>query len=230
MIPKRLTKKYVAICEGKADEETFRRLVSRRGIRNIEFISPSTESGLGRGKGAFFEVLATITTLHGFENVSGVILLQDSDQNSNTALTEMKAQIRKANRGFESNQKFGIPDALLTPSFTVGRPPILCATVPWIDEQGALENLILPAVRDKFHHEAACLDDFVNCTGHVNGWNVSKQGKMQLASLIASVCNADPTTSIVSMWSKEEFRDLLDSAAFDQLATFFRTKAQYFRP
>lgn len=227
MIPKRITKSYIAICEGNADEETFKVLVRKRRIRNIEFVCPDASCG-GYGKSYFYGVLSALTILRGFDNLKGIIFIQDSDSNPNVALRELQQQLRKANRGFEPEERFTIPVNLLTPSFSANRPPILFLTIPWIDTLGALESLILPSLEAAFPEITDCLNDYCDCTQNVNGWSASKQSKMRLASMVAAICRKDPTSAIQNMWNKDEFRNLMENECFDQLADFFRNKSQFF--
>ncbi len=158
MIPNKITKSYIAICEGTADVETFRVLIAKKRIRNIEFVCPDKETSGGYGKNYFYRVLDAITALRGFEKVKGILLVQDTDDNANTALREMKAQVEKANKSFYPNEKFTIPNQLLVPSVSDNRPPLMFATIPWIDEQGALETLILPSLVSKFPEIQECLN------------------------------------------------------------------------
>lgn len=228
MIPKRITKSYIAICEGTADEETFRILTRKRGIRNIEFVCADKDCG-GFGKNYFYAVLATLTTRRDFENLKGIIIIQDSDDDPNIALREMKAQIRKANRGFEQNERFTIPLELLVPAFNDNRPPLLLATIPWIDKPGALETLILPSIEAKYPEVLECLNNYCQCSQKVNELSTSKQSKMRLASMVAAICKKDPTCAIQNMWNKDEFNELMEHDCFNPLEDLFRNKRNYFK-
>lgn len=228
MIPQKLTKPYVAICEGKADVDTFARLVRKRSIRNLSFVCADS-SCAGFGKDYFFQVLNGLTVLRGFDRLKGIMIIQDSDDDPSNALREIGNQVKKANRAEElPENKFSRPSELLKPSFSVNRPPILAVTIPWIDRTGCLETLVLPSVEQTYPAILECLEDYSRCTGNVLQWSASKQAKMRLASLIAAICKKDPTCAIQNMWSKEEFKDLLDHESFDQIDELFRNKRRYF--
>lgn len=232
MIPRKITKSYIAICEGTADVDTFRVLVAKKRIRNIEFICPDKDTSGGFGKNYFYGVLDAITGVRGFENLKGILLVQDTDDDPNIALREMKAQVKKANKGFITNEKFTIPNQLLVPYFSANRPPLMFVTIPWIDEKGALETLILPSLESKFPKIQECLNNYYDCSqplNHINEWNVSKQSKMRLASMVAAICRKDPTCAIQNMWSKDEFKDLMEHECFDKVTQLFRNKSRYFK-
>lgn len=227
--PTKIELPYLALCEGSADKATFERLIKANGLaeNTFQFEHPA-EFTAGSGKDAFYNVLLGLPLrLSEKENFKGIILLRDTDDNHEKALRELKKQVERANKNTDPEFIFTAPNSFLTPSIG-GTYPILFASIPF-DKPGCLETLILPAVEKAFIKQAACINTYIQCCGNICDWSKTKQDKMRLACLVATICEKDPTITISSMWSKKEFEDLLtDQDCFGELISFFKNIEKHF--
>jgi hypothetical protein len=230
--PQKITTSYLAICEGEADKSFLSSLVKTIPINNVEFVCPiKTEDADvedGWGKDYFFASLDAQELTSNYDNLKGIVIIQDSDESSAEAFKQMCEQIRKYNRKKPAAEKFGIPSDLLKPVFTAKKPALLFLTIPWIDKKGALESLILPSLEAKYPQIAECLENYINCTENAKRWSITKQSKMKLSCLVSTICKKDPTCAIQNMLTKTEFRGLLEHESFDEIKGFFTDLDKYF--
>src|SRR4051812_35798904 len=81
-------KDYLIVGEGGADSEFFRYLTKSRGLDNFQ----STSAAGGKSK--FWQRLRAIRANRRFDDLSGVVLVRDSNGNPNSALKDVQEQIR----------------------------------------------------------------------------------------------------------------------------------------
>lgn len=228
--PIKIKHPYFVLCEAAADANTFSALIKQNNLPDIfQFEYPDDEK-YGFGKDAFWSKLSPLALWADIEDLKGIILLRDTDDKPDTALRELKQQLRKANKeqGDFPDIFFAEPNDFLTPSVG-GTYPILFASVPF-SKPGCLETLILPAVEKAFSEHKNCLDKYEACC-NINDWPLAKQHKMRLACLVATICEKDPTCSVSNMWYKEEFKKLLtDKESFGEIIDFFKNIEQTMAP
>jgi len=218
-----LTGKYLCIVEGKGDEKIFSKLCTIADVSNVVFDSPNESHG-GYGKDNFFGLLQGLPTIRGFSGANGVLILQDSDDDPELALHEIKEQLRKANEAIKNDGRaFGIPQTFLRPTFGTNTPPVVAVSIPWINEKGALESLVLSAAEKKFPELKSCVDDFVQCAGGLNGWTAGKVAKARLACIVAAKLKSNPTAAVHYVPSSQEFDSILTDSSFDQVRQMFST-------
>ena len=235
-MPTKIEQPYLVICEAQADKNTFLALINHNTMPNIfQFDYPlNDEDGHGGGKGGFWHVLLALPLITGAEDLRGIILLQDTDDSPMVAFKELRNQLRRVNKE-QAGSVADIatkPNDFLTP-FIGGfliisnkKIPILFASVPF-GKPGCLETLILPSVEKAYPEYKNCLDRYETCC-NIDNWPVTKQHKMRLACLIATICQKDPTCSVSNMWStKHKFRELLtDQESFGEIIDFFKNIEQ----
>jgi hypothetical protein len=220
--PETFDKPYLIICEGKSDEAFLHHLLEARNLHRFQYAYPEQDAeGRGTwGKDGIDEVLRGIKPLMP-ATLQGIIIVLDTDSGPDQALRFAQRKIREAG-------DYDVPNRLLEFSeSSEDLPPIIVITLPWINEIGNLETLIVKAVQKLFPNEWTCLTAYCNCTKHVDedGWSVGKQSKMRLQCLMSAVCKDDPTCAVSVMWGRDKgglFTPMLADDSFDQVVAFFR--------
>jgi hypothetical protein len=159
-----LSREILLVCEGATDAHFFKHLLARRKVAGFDIDWTLTEDAGGRvteGKDAFEAYLRALRTE--FEKVErftqAVILVADNDDQPQAQFRNVQKQIAKAG-------SFGVPDAPLElRQSAVGLPPLAILMLPWNDEPGSLETLLLQAVFSEDHKGRQCVEDFSRATG-----------------------------------------------------------------
>jgi hypothetical protein len=223
MIPKLLTEPTLILCEGKGDERFLVHLLESRKVTGFQTAFPEARKDAdenivagGYGRGSFWYELDALKLVRGFESLTSIVIVTDSDNDSMVAFREVQDQVTRA-------KEYDVPAAFLQPSNRNQTcPPIVVKAIPGEGEQGNLETLILRAVPDYFADELACVAEYETCTSHVAAWSVGKQSKMRLQCVVSAVCKNDPTCGMVNLWSNANkvFRPMLAHACFNPLVDF----------
>jgi hypothetical protein len=237
---------FLVLCEGDSDSETFKVLTKKFQIEGIQFfhphhVLPKPEDNNRQREGKeqvegtrdnYARAFHALTKISSFKKLKGIIFLVDSDLSPASALQKAQNSLKQT--------KFGVPSSFLTPIKGEVGPPVLLASVPWIDQKGALETLIESAFKNRYPIAWACVESFFECIDSRNGaanpkskpwsaWSPQKKSKARLSALIAGVCVDDPATSVTAMWqSNRGLTDLLDDEAFTPFVEFFRNLESYF--
>jgi hypothetical protein len=224
VIPDTLTGPYLIVCEGKGDETFLRHLIEARRLIGFQYAYPEPRKdidgnriGGSFGKDGFDDLLGGLTIRdRELLNLRMIVLVTDSNGNPADAFRFAQRKIREA-------QGYGVPTQLLRPAQVGKTPPILVLTLPWINEVGNLETLVLKAVPDNFPEVWRCLENYYHCTAAPETWDIGKQSKMKMQCVISAVCQDDPTCAMSNLWSKREFLPLLQHECFNQLIEFLET-------
>jgi hypothetical protein len=209
-IPNALVEPALLLVEGAADQSFFAALMNERSIRGIDVAYPAAPHP--GGKTGYWSVLRALRLVRGFESLRNIILVADSDGDSEAAFAFMIAQLQEADG-------YALPDVPHSTT-TGGDPLVTVLLVPWMNESGDLETLCLPACYDKWPTVGRCVDAMAECTG-VGAWEPTKKSKALLRWFISSTCRPDPNTSLVHLWSRPpEYRIPLQHVSFDKIANF----------
>jgi len=199
------------LCEGTGDNSFFEHLLPKRGIHDYQVVPEPA------GRSSFERRLRAIkaSRVYAERKISGIVIVSDNDEDPKQSFEEVKEQLKLA-------ESFPVPDQPFTTASAINVPKIAVFMFPDKDEKGALETLILKSISAKYPVVREQLDKFVECTP-ANGWLQSKRSKMMLQCMVASVCEADPNSSLTHLWSKDrEMEDLLDHACFDAVIQFLK--------
>ena len=214
MIPAILSEPYLVIGEGPADTESISHLAMARNIAGYQVGYPELPVA-AHGRTGFGDLLAALATDSDLRNVRAIAIAYDNDSNPDGAFHHVQQSIRGSQSGYS------VPAAPLEAGPAVNNvPAIVALPIPWVNEIGCLESLILPAVTEKWPEVRRLADGLIAAT-RPNDLGTCKGDKAILAALVACVCR-DPTCSVRSMWSRREFRDLLGHTCFDRVAEFLR--------
>ncbi len=210
----RFTSSRAILCEGEGDRSFFRHLIQSRHLPEFDIFCPGkpyTEGGAVEG---YDDMLTVFTTGDGFQNLAGILIQGDNDDDPGARFTRIQEKVRNADG-------YAVPNAPLQVAKVEGRPALVVMMFPWTDEIGSLETLCLPSAEGAHPEIKKCVDEHINCINTAD-WPIQKQHKLRLRCMIASVCRTDPYTSLVHAWSRPENLIPLNDSCFDRLSDFLR--------
>ncbi len=213
---------FLLLCEGAHDREFFRHLLTRRNIQGITVCSNYGLTNVS-GNTAFRDALDSLVAVAGFDQLRAIIIATDSDRNPSESFTAIRDQIARTSDILgPPTRRFPVPAAPQV--LAQGSPAIVVLMVPSPDRPGALETLCLGAASTTVPQLAACLADFVHCSGADQWLNSIKRDKMRFRAFIAAGNQADPEISPARFWSDGTGHPLipLDQPEFDSIANFLR--------
>ena len=201
------------LCEGQGDQSFFRHLILERLLPSFDVYYPSLPHTFSGGRQAFGQMLQALSAVRGFNELKGILVVSDNDENPSRSFQEVAQQISAA-------EGFARPASPLTIARTNHIPPLVVLMIPWTAQPGTLETLCLisasaerPALRD-------CLNTYADCTDAID-WPISKRDKMRLRCMLSASCPTDPNTSLVHTWSAGRERLIpLEHECFNQIANF----------
>lgn len=208
----RFTAPRAILCEGASDRSFFRHLIRERNLPTFDIFCPGlpyTEDGAVEG---YDDMLTLFATGDGFENVRGLLVQGDNDEDPQAKFAKVAEKVGGA-EGYVS------PERPLEVVRSPGRPALVVMMMPWVGILGALETLCLESACEAHPEARDCVDGHVECVD-ISSWDLVKQHKMRLRCMIASICKSDPYTSLVYAWSRAENLIPLGHRCFDQIANF----------
>lgn len=215
---------YLILCEGETDKRFLDQLIAFRGIGNnfqVRFPSRSPDNSGGRSK--FGSWLDLAKDIPGWENIKGVLIISDNDDDVLASLQEVKGALTAA-------PGFPIPNKEREVAVSQGIPPLVIYMLP-TGTVGSLETLCLDAAYRKWPDIQVPLDNYVNALG-INAWPlINRRSKMRLQTVIATTCLPRPDAGFGGhWWENQQYHLPLDDAAFNDLETFLRGLAQLIDP
>ncbi|MEW6245090.1 MAG: DUF3226 domain-containing protein [Nitrospirota bacterium] len=220
MVPRPLVGPCLIVGEGEDDEAFFRHLVEQRNLNGFQVAFPGKPESDTGGKKGFGQLLVALRVLEGFEKISGIVIVTDSDDDAGSAFAKLREQI-------ESAETYPVPDRPFTIATRGGSPDIAVVLLPEADQPGNLETLCLGAALDKWFSLRPCVEDFVRCT-NAESWPKSKLSKLQMRCFLSAACKSDPYTPLKWAWSRPETLIPLDHSAFDRITSFLNSfRANY---
>lgn len=210
-------KKWMLLVEGAHDKAFFDELCKVRSIPDYSAVHGLQNSKPQGGKDGFSQVLLAMPTQPGFEAVEGIIVVMDSDADPSKALDHARKHLNAAG--------FGVPDkAMEWAKSSKGLPDTAILLLPWEDETGDLEKLLLPTLQWQWPERFACMESYAACT-KCEERPVGKQSKMKLRALLTGIC-PDPYMGLSNVWQRSDTRDLIPvtHASLDRVAEYLRTR------
>jgi hypothetical protein len=207
---------WLIVCEGESDKRFLNQLIQVRAIPNeFQVRCPGREPDNRGGRSKIGPWLDAARGATGWDNIYGVLLISDNDDNPAASFDEVRASLTagqwKAIPAAERTVATGVD--LYVDTVILMLPP---------GQAGSLETLCLTAAYSKWQNIKIPLDTFVQAVG-VNVWSANREAKMRLASLIAATCNARPDTGFVGHWWEDaRYHVPLNEPVFDDLADFLR--------
>jgi len=210
-----LTKPYLILVEGPGDAAFFRHLIATRGIpEEYDVLHPSDAGATGSGNSRFGEALDGFALIPGYDDLRGILIVADNDDDSQASFANVQAQIRR------TAAQHAVPPAPL--EATKASLPIAVMMIPWTDEAGSLETLCASAAEAAYPLQAACAEEFQSCTG-LDVWPASKRAKVMLRSIISAVHRRNPDLSLSFVWDDCPDVVPLRHTCFDRIADYLLT-------
>jgi hypothetical protein len=185
---------YQLICEGKADEVFFSRLL-KTGGKSVDVACPKKDDpNGGMGNKAIHKRLIGLQAQ--FDKISRVVVLVDSDDDPAQALTDAQEEFNKANTANPA-KPYPVPVSANTVANLAGSPETAITLVP-VGAMGCLDTLILPSFEQQYSDKLPCVNEFCTCMRDPNR-GVTKDSTLRLRILIATVFPRKPGTSIANL-------------------------------
>ena len=212
--PEQFDRPFVLLCEGKGDENFFKRFFEERKLGDDFHIRiPFKANAYNGGRSNFGADLSIISVNESFiEKVKAILIVSDNDDDMDKSFREVLDEIKKV-------KGLGIPKAEREVArSSKGQPDVVVLTMP-PGATGNLEVLCLEAAYSKWPLRGQ-LDTFVRNTAP-NDWPKGKQAKMRMQTILAATNNKQPDTGFAAHWRQDkQYQVPLNHACFDDLATF----------
>jgi hypothetical protein len=206
---------YQLVCEGKADEVFFSRLLKAAGA-NVDVQCPKKDDpNGGLGKDAIHKRLIGLQT-H-FDVITRVVVLVDSDDDPLNSFALACTEFSKANAANPA-KLYPVPTTVNTVTTLAGSPDTAIALVPNVGAQGCLDTLLLPSFEQKFSAHLNCVNEFCNCA-HDPNRGYTKDLKLRLRILIASAYPKRPGASLANLLEEGHCPIDLSHASFAPIRT-----------
>lgn len=215
------------ICEGTGDVNFFKNLILTRGLpaftsdHDLKKHPEASQAREDGGMSSYVRRLRSVNAASAYDKdpVDAVLLIADNDNDPANQFRRVRDFIRAA-------RDFAVPDAPRKVAREQGRISTGILMLPWDDEQGQLETLCPPALREAWPRQAACADALMNCTGSFAG--ESRNLERYWTRVMLATVSADPNTPLAHAWSRELGPNLipLNHHCFDRIAGALRQFAQ----
>jgi hypothetical protein len=196
---------FVIVCEGFHERSLTCALLVRLGITNCDVTFPKHS-----GKSGIKDVVALLAGRE--EALKGVFIVADADTNAQ----ESFKMLCKA---------YASPFPEPLSAFTVHqgkkhRTGIFL--MPGKGKTGALEHLLLEAVKEKSPQALECIENFENCVATTEMWTENKKAKMRFACYVATHCKNDPSCGTGFIWTTKNLMLEINSPVFEELCEFLQ--------
>ena len=215
-----ITKPFVILCEGPADQIFFERLLSKHKINNFD-VPPHTHYGKYYGWQSLGFMLRSLAgDAATYSRLTGVLIIADNATNS--TFKDICEKI--ANDG-----PFVAPDRFVPPSKPnelvkqpQGHPCLSIMLVP-IGVLGALESICADAITKRKPWLAACVNAYLSC-GKIAAlnWRPEKRDKARLQCLIAALNEDDPNKGLTHLSVSYTHLDVYKRQAHVQISVSYR--------
>jgi len=217
---KSFTQSRAIVCEGGADAAFFRALIRTRNLPEFS-IKPTDVAGGRGGNSTFGSFLSDCRTWDGFDKLKHIIIAVDCDDSPREAFQNVIMQISSITNDILNQYKYGIPKQ---PREQVAGTPasLTVLMIPWDDQAGALETVLVQATRNSHEQTTACVDAFSECVGAA-AWSASLKSKFDLFGHLAA--NRKPLSGFGNLWRDDPGLVPLTDPAFDQISDFLKSFA-----
>lgn len=199
------------ICEGNSDKAVVDVLTRSHGISGAQ-----TDWTGGRTN---FNKFLRAAKVKGFK---WVLLLADGDDKPQQSFDLVCEELRKA--------KYSCPTALdrrqqVQPKD--GLPGFEIVMLPGDKDQGSLETVCLPALKELYPSQYACLEQFCNCTGAAGWTSKTRLDEMKVHCLISSTQPDRPRIGLKFFAESSSCPLDFKHKCFDQLVSDLRRFSTY---
>jgi hypothetical protein len=181
----------VLVCEGKADDCFFRKIIDERRLQSFNVIPANGFEGIERAlKGIRADPA-------GFVKMRGVLIAADSRDEPNATFDKVATMVRRAG--------YAVPEAPL--EVTNETPRMAVMLIPGPTRVGSLETLCVDAIIGDRAWLRDCIDAFLGC-GELDAlnWTPEKLSKARFCALVAATFRHDPSRATSLAFSANEKR------------------------
>jgi hypothetical protein len=196
-MPFSITKPFVILSEGPADQTLFSALLRARGISNVDAPTMSDLGVAGGGVGRLGVGLNALSgDPSGWASLKGVLVIADSANTPAETFGLVCRKLRKDGPYKENGTVFVAPAGVGAVANQNFGPRIAIQTVP-VGAPGALENLCSAAIEGAKPWITQCVEAYLACGQfQVAQWNAEKQAKARLQCIIAALYKSDPNKGL----------------------------------
>jgi len=210
-MPEQIDTPYQLVCEGKADEVFFRRLLLASGkVVNVSCPKPEPDGASGRE--AIRRRLVAFQSK--FDTITRVVVVIDSDDDPAGALGLGQEEFRQANLANPAKQ-YPIPQAANV--IADGNPQTAIVQVPNEVQRGCLDTLLLPSFEERYAGATlGCVHEFCQCVGDP-ARSYTFDSKLRLRSLISATVFRNPGISLSFLLEERNCPIAISHASFDPI-------------
>ena len=195
--PKPLSERVQLLVEGNDQLNFFEALARHLQVSGIQV---QNFGGVSELRG----FVIALARLRGFNTLTSVGIVRDAETSAQGAFRSVQSSLRAA--------RLPVPEALGT---RVGDSPAVSALLlPGDDRPGMLETLLCDTIEGS--PEAACIDDFLECLGHLDDARLRWADKRRARAFIAT--KPDPNLRVGEA-AQRGYWDL-DHPALEQVRRF----------
>lgn len=200
---------YQLVCEGKADQVFFSRLLKASG-KDVDVSCPTQQEDGGLGNKAIHKRLIGFQAQ--FEKIATLVVAVDCDNDHTVALSEAQEEFEKAN---DANPHKLYPVPTQANTLTNGQPRTAIFLVPANGAQGALDSLLLPSFEQEYVGRIKCTNDFCTCLADPER-GFTHDARLRLRAIIAST-QKNPGMSLANLLEEKNCPVDLNHTSFDAI-------------
>jgi hypothetical protein len=206
------------ICEGRADEAFFGRLLKARSISGFQVRCARSNKQPDKcaGKDGISDTIAAIFSTYDLlpSRIKGVLIAIDSDK-------DPKAQFAFAQEQIKLGRPMAQPPDRIMEIKKSGGLSIAVMTIPWADQLGNLDTLLFQSLDNTHADIMPPLAEYCKGTEHrTRDWSIGEKSKMQLRCSVAVIHKPDPSQSLTYLVQSSHGPFTFSHARFDQIANY----------
>lgn len=210
-----LSSRFLILCEGKADREFFRAIMTRAGVPRYQVVDPVVLGSDTGGYTKWQESIDAIVTATNSHTLLGLIVVGDNDFCAKDRRDSIIKAIRNSVPFPRGGTKLPIPTR---PYNRVDGPPAVAfMMIPNFGVRGNLETLLLKAARTRaIAAEKKSVERFKRDVD----WKRSKSSKAEVRTYMLRHWRRDPELPVHKFWERPIALFPINDPAFDHIAQF----------
>jgi len=197
----------VIVGEGESDRNFFKAFCTANSITGYDFAftgmhapgDPHSSSGFTE----FFRYLPVLERLADFDRLTDLVLVCDAGENADQKLTDLRRQIRKANKSIGRNVFTEDPNKNVVS--TTGMPRVHVLIIP-DSGLGGLETICVDVARDhqndNGNRKGTTIEGWVNTFANsaCQGWTTEKRDKLRLQAFLSAAWGSKPDVNFSQLF------------------------------
>jgi hypothetical protein len=211
-VPLRISRKFVALCEGDADRRFFKKLITSRNLPAFDIPYEGADGQAYNGNTAFPQMLRGLRGNRlSFSQVKGILIVADSGSEPKEMFASICRQVHSVGLAVPANPS--------KPRFSQGSPAIAITLLPRDDTPGALESLYAEEIRSRHPGVETCVNAFLRCDPiTAYAWPAEKLDKARYECMVAALNKDDPSKAVSRALQRPRPVVQIGSRVFDDIA------------